>query len=175
MIHPKKIYYNWLWMSDRRRLRRIEKVIRKDFDPQFYRETYPDIARIGVEPIRHYILKGWRENRDPTALFSTREYIAKYADVASAGINPFVHYIEHGRAEGRFAGFSDARKNAVEEPEAQLVVPPVPTRAEWAALPKRVVAAGTPDAIDVVIPVYKGLEYQQHAGQGSTCSWLCAV
>lgn len=34
-------------------------------DPQYYRETYPDVAASGVDPVRHWLAHGSREGRRP--------------------------------------------------------------------------------------------------------------
>ena len=44
---------------------------------------------------------GWREGRNPNALFDTNGYLANYADVATAGVNPLDHYNQFGWHEGR--------------------------------------------------------------------------
>jgi GT2 family glycosyltransferase/glycosyltransferase involved in cell wall biosynthesis len=136
-------------------LRHIELSIEADFDEKFYREAYPDAVAEEDSALRHYILRGWREGLDPNPLFSTRQYLARNPDVATLGSNPLLHYVESGRKEGRFTGFSEARK-----PIDELVVPEIPLSAEyWSALdiPRPTHSAQGP--VDIVIPVYKGLEH----------------
>jgi hypothetical protein len=58
----------------------------------------PAVASI---PIQHFQIFGWREGRDPNALFDTAGYIAAYQDVAAAGVNPLDHYNAFGWHEGR--------------------------------------------------------------------------
>lgn len=159
MIHPKKVYFDLLWLWKRGKLRKIERALHRDFDAVFYRTAYPEIAKADLHPLRHYILRGWLEGRDPNALFSTRDYLARYGDIAQAGVNPFYHFVTHGRAEGRIGGFSEAQKGTLEEPAAPLVVPDPPSEAGWAAMPKRVVDDGDPRAVDVIVPVYKGYDH----------------
>ena len=50
---------------------------------------------------QHFQTVGWKEGRDPNALFDTAGYLATYADVAAAGINPLDHYHQFGWHEGR--------------------------------------------------------------------------
>ena len=69
-------------------------------DPVWYRSKYPDVEH-EIDPVVHYISKGWREGRDPNARFSTLWYVSCHAEIADAGLNPLLHYLEHGRAEGR--------------------------------------------------------------------------
>ena len=44
---------------------------------------------------------GWKEGRNPNALFDTNGYLATYADVKAAGVNPLDHYHQSGWHEGR--------------------------------------------------------------------------
>jgi hypothetical protein len=71
------------------------------FDADWYRSTYPDIDRSGVDPLLHYMQHGWREGRDPGPSFQTSAYLRANPDVARSGVDPLLHYIEFGRAEGR--------------------------------------------------------------------------
>lgn len=71
------------------------------FDEAWYRETYPDVAIIEMDPVEHYLWLGAALKRDPSASFSTRGYLAAYPDVAAAKLNPLLHYIMHGQEEGR--------------------------------------------------------------------------
>ncbi|QDL91559.1 glycosyltransferase [Paroceanicella profunda] len=76
------------------------------FDPTFYLAHYPDVADSGEDPETHYMTKGWREGKDPSAHFSTTEYLQRYPDIRAADINPFVHFVRHGYDEGRRTGLS---------------------------------------------------------------------
>ncbi|MBN1121879.1 MAG: hypothetical protein JXJ17_12425 [Anaerolineae bacterium] len=73
------------------------------FDRAWYLQTYPDVAAQRINPIRHYLLHGVDEGRNPNPHFSTKSYLRRYPDVAQSGFNPFVHYIRFGRYEGRIA------------------------------------------------------------------------
>jgi len=70
-------------------------------DPEWYLETYPDVARAGMDPYFHYLVHGWREGRDPRSDFLTRFYLMTNPDVARLHINPLVHYLAYGKREGR--------------------------------------------------------------------------
>ena len=50
---------------------------------------------------QHFETTGWKEGRNPNALFDMNGYLAAYADVKAAGINPFDHYNQFGWHEGR--------------------------------------------------------------------------
>jgi len=81
-------------------LKSQSEAVAGDFDAAFYSLRYPDVTG---DFLRHYMIYGWREGRDPAPWFSTNFYLQTYPDVASAGLNPFYHYVEHGRSEGRMA------------------------------------------------------------------------
>ena len=85
-------------------LLRQEAVLRGKFDSDYYLGQYPDVKRSGRDPLRHYMLHGWREGRNPTREFSTTMYLMLNEDVLRSGINPFYHYILHGVNEGRLGG-----------------------------------------------------------------------
>ncbi|WP_157961615.1 glycosyltransferase [Acuticoccus kandeliae] len=138
---------------------RIRQVLRKEFDDAYYMRTYPEVRRMRIGPLRHYILVGWKEGKDPSELFSTRAYLDMYHDVAGQKMNPFFHFLAYGREEGRIATISNARRRNLHRPVEALKVPPIPTEAEWAAAPKRVVDPETAPAVNVVIPVYKSLQH----------------
>lgn len=73
------------------------------FDRAFYLQSYPDVARAGVDPLEHYCTSGWREGRNPSTSFDTQFYLQRNPDIAEAGVNPFHHYVFAGRHEGRQA------------------------------------------------------------------------
>jgi V8-like Glu-specific endopeptidase len=81
-----------------------------DFDATYYRTQNPDVVAAGLDPEQHYLAFGWREGRNPNALFNTTYYLAQNADVKAAGINPLVHFAQNGWKENRdpSAGFSVA-------------------------------------------------------------------
>ena len=67
----------------------------------YYLAHNPDVAAAHVDPLQHFRTFGWKEGRDPNALFDTSGYLAAYADVKAAGINPLDHYNTFGWREGR--------------------------------------------------------------------------
>jgi len=78
-------------------------IIKKSglFDEIYYLKSYPDVRKADIDPIKHYILHGAKEGRDPSPYFQTSFYLEKYPDVAQSGINPLLHYIIYGQHEGR--------------------------------------------------------------------------
>lgn len=70
------------------------------FDPLFYRERYPDVARAGVSPLAHFADYGGAEGRAASAEFDTEWYVATYPEVRRSGLNPLLHYLAVGAALG---------------------------------------------------------------------------
>jgi glycosyltransferase involved in cell wall biosynthesis len=71
------------------------------FDANYYNWAYPDVARSGVPPWLHYLLYGYKEDRNPSASFDSAQYYRCHPDVREAGINPLLHYALFGREEQR--------------------------------------------------------------------------
>jgi glycosyltransferase involved in cell wall biosynthesis len=71
------------------------------FDRDWYLTQYPDVARSGTDPLRHYLRFGAAEGRDPNPLFDTDWYLSRYPDVERSGVNPLLHYLRVGAVEGR--------------------------------------------------------------------------
>ena len=65
-----------------------------EFDAAFYLASYPDVGAAGADPFEHYLRYGYREGRNPSALFDTRFYLLRYLDGA-LGVNPVIHYRRH--------------------------------------------------------------------------------
>ncbi|MBS0561571.1 MAG: glycosyltransferase, partial [Proteobacteria bacterium] len=144
------------------------------FDPAWYLERYPDVARARIDPLDHFIRNGVGGARDPNPFFDSAWYRAQYADVGGTGIPPLLHYVRTGAAllrnpHPRF----DAAWYARQHPEAaanpllfhlrvgaargyptEKPVDPrdfLPARASPLPVPRGVSAS-------VVIPVYRGLD-----------------
>jgi len=71
------------------------------FDREWYVKNNADVATWGIDPVRHYFLRGASRGRDPSPYFSTRGYLMHNPDVAAAGINPLRHFVQQGIREGR--------------------------------------------------------------------------
>lgn len=83
----------------------ISKQIRlakstKHVHSTWYRETYPDVAKAGLDSAEHYVRFGAELGRNPGRFFHTRFYLESYPDAAESGLNPLVHYALHGQAAG---------------------------------------------------------------------------
>lgn len=62
------------------------------FDSTWYAREYPDVAKMGVDPVTHYLLRGADEARDPSADFSTKEYRDDHMSDLQGVQNPLVLY-----------------------------------------------------------------------------------
>ena len=71
------------------------------FDSSWYLQQNPDVAKAGINPLRHFLRHGWTEGRDPNPIFHTNFYLMQHPDVATAAVNPLMHYLRFGAAEGR--------------------------------------------------------------------------
>jgi GT2 family glycosyltransferase len=71
------------------------------FSSRWYRIAYRDVSETRQNPLRHYLLRGWREGRDPSPRFSTASYLDENPDVGERQANPLLHYINFRRREGR--------------------------------------------------------------------------
>jgi len=63
------------------------------FDADWYLAEYPDVARSGVEPARHYLLFGAAEGRNPGPSFNTNAYLRDHYELVESGVNPLIHYL----------------------------------------------------------------------------------
>lgn len=89
--------------GDHRRAASSIRLLRSSaiFDPVWYKEHYQDLHGTTVDAIRHYVVYGAREGRNPHPLFDTKWYLHQNPDVAASQNNPLVHYILYGAKEGR--------------------------------------------------------------------------
>ncbi|MEM6761752.1 MAG: glycosyltransferase [Pseudomonadota bacterium] len=159
LLRPKSAWLHIKWYRKERKNRAIRRDIINEFDDAFYLGTYPEVRKMRIGPVRHFILIGWKEGKDPNELFSTRGYLEMYHDVADLKVNPFQHYVRHGREEGRIALVSAARRRTLTRPSEALILPRLPADDEWAAMPKKLVDPPTSHAVNVVIPVYRSLPH----------------
>jgi hypothetical protein len=80
----------------------IETLLNSElFDANWYLNQYPDVASGDSDPVKHFLVFGGSERRNPSALFDTNKYLQLHPDVKETGLNPLVHYELHGRHEGR--------------------------------------------------------------------------
>jgi lipopolysaccharide biosynthesis protein len=78
-----------------------EALLKLLYDNDYYLATYPDVAEANINGLEHYSNFGWKEGRNPSALFNTNRYLQQNSDIFEAVICPLSHYVEHGFKEGR--------------------------------------------------------------------------
>jgi O-antigen biosynthesis protein len=71
------------------------------FDDAFYTRHHPDVVRPGRDPLRHFVVHGWREGRQPHPLFDMAYYASANAGAGPAARNPLLHFIDGGWRERR--------------------------------------------------------------------------
>ena len=70
------------------------------FDASYYLESNQDIAKLGINPLRHYIEYGDAEGRWPNAFFNPKAYRSFFEEGALHGICTLYHYAVVGEALG---------------------------------------------------------------------------
>ena len=83
------------------------------FDAAWYRKTYGYGEYL--DAAEHYLKIGWREGKNPSAFFSTADYLQKNPDVANADLNPLLHFEKYGAKEGRYRAEIQAAMPAILE------------------------------------------------------------
>ena len=71
------------------------------FDDNYYVLHSGDVLESGADPLRHYCVFGWREQRQPNFYFDCRFYVATNPEVTRLGVNPLAHYLLVGEKTGR--------------------------------------------------------------------------
>lgn len=72
------------------------KLLDPLFDRTYYLAQNPDVKAANVDPLLHFDQYGWKEDRDPSLLFSNAKYLAANPDVKAAGVDPLLHYMSFG-------------------------------------------------------------------------------
>jgi|GEM_PF-1149221 len=101
LIHPLHFAH---WVIEKITLRKNLRLIKESglFDEEYYLQSNADVKESRLDAVRHYLLYGGFEGRNPSNNFDNRFYLFRYPDVEKNGMNPLVHYLRYGRAEGRF-------------------------------------------------------------------------
>jgi hypothetical protein len=64
------------------------------FHGPWYLRHYPDAARSGLSPARHYLEIGAAAGHDPGPSFSTTEYLRVHPGLIEDGVNPLLHHLD---------------------------------------------------------------------------------
>lgn len=150
------------------------------FELRWYLDRYPDVRLSGQNPLVHYVHFGMREGRQPNQYFIPSWYLEHNSDVSLSGLPAALHFCLYGANELRnpgpdFDSVGYASRHA-EMSEAGYVLDPlahylITGRAQGAdpgpsclyaqELVKACFREQQQDGasrLDVVIPVYRGLE-----------------
>jgi len=71
------------------------------FDEKYYLQCNPDVRLAKIDPVKHYLLYGGYEGRNPSPDFDSAKYICDHNDVRASRMNPLLHYLRFGSKEGR--------------------------------------------------------------------------
>jgi GT2 family glycosyltransferase/glycosyltransferase involved in cell wall biosynthesis len=143
-------------------------------DADWYRSRYADLHASKLDPLKHFVLFGAAEGRDPNPFFDGSWYSAQYPDVAASGYPPLLHYLNWGAVEHRNPNPRfDAAWYVEQHPEAAsnplLYHMRVGVSRNWSTerpveiadyLPSTQAPPSCPDGIvvDVIVAAYRGLE-----------------
>ena len=112
--------FRYIRHSIRRQLRKEKKKFieffscRKDiWDPEYYLARNQDVAEGGVDPLEHYVRKGWKENRNPSRNSVTADYLRVNPDCRLLKISPLEHYYITSSRRKVFLSFDDLREYSV--------------------------------------------------------------
>ncbi|MEM6586880.1 MAG: glycosyltransferase [Pseudomonadota bacterium] len=112
----------------------------KHFDPNWYFSFYSDLHQWTNSALEHYLLHGLDEGRNPSADFNAAWYGTAHPDSVS---NPLAHYLKHGQSQS--LPINEVADILSMRPDLKGLDATTDDIAEGAA-------------IDVIIPVYRGLE-----------------
>jgi ADP-heptose:LPS heptosyltransferase/GT2 family glycosyltransferase len=70
------------------------------FDAGFYTRSNPDVGRLGVDPLIHYLEHGSRERRNPSRHFDTAYYLSQCSRIGETPDNALLHYLTTGAGLG---------------------------------------------------------------------------
>ena len=94
-----------------------------EFDSQHYLRSNPDVAAAGLDPLEHYLIQGFREDRKPTAEFD----LSRHGHSRSRHANPLLDLLQaRERAGPRATGAdiaSEMRRNTTAHPAFEEVAP----------------------------------------------------
>jgi len=68
-------------------------------DRQWYLTHYPDVRLAGYDPVSHFCVYGWKEDRMPNFYFDMRWYRKAYPQICEKGSNPLLNYVVRGERE----------------------------------------------------------------------------
>jgi len=70
------------------------------FDAAYYLKAYPDVAKLNLDPLLHYLEKGASEGRNPHPEFDHEFYLEQCRLRGESAKNPLVHFLTVGAVRG---------------------------------------------------------------------------
>lgn len=152
------------------------------FSNKYYLELYSDVRKKGIEPLEHYLRYGQGEYRQPHPLIDPEFYYITQPDVLRANSGALLHYLWHGSGEGRAPSpdFDPNYYRLVHPDTVKAGLEPLTHYARWGKSESRSIRgprfeSGIADnylpatsgykhpakqshCVDVIVPVYRGLE-----------------
>lgn len=111
VIFELRYHPNLIWVRLKHKFlyfKLLRKISQSEFfDKKYYLQTNPDVWKSGMSPVKHYLLIGGYEGRNPGQKFHGSFYISNYPDVIASGLNPLIHYLEIGIHEKRIIKLED--------------------------------------------------------------------
>ena len=110
-------------------VRRNIKLLKQNsyFDTDYYLKNNPDVKQTEKSAIRHYLIYGGFEGRNPSEKFNSSFYLKQYPDVKASGLNPLLHFAMFGKDEKRTTNYEQSkpvhtndRKNSINNGKNQL-------------------------------------------------------
>lgn len=126
-------------------------AMESEFDNAHYLNANSDVRSATSDGRTHYLLYGWKENRDPSPLFDSYFYRHRHPELDQR-IFLLSHFVQHGKTAGVPA-------NAVSD--RYWFIPTVPSFDEWQNVKPAKLSDRTKAV--VIIPVYKGFEETMRA------------
>ncbi|MCL2116428.1 MAG: hypothetical protein FWH29_09425, partial [Methanobrevibacter sp.] len=83
------------------------------FDTQYYLRENQETSGVDIDPILHYLFKGFKQDKNPSSYFNGNYYLKRYSDVLESGLNPLIHYSLIGIKENRFTKKVSKRSSAI--------------------------------------------------------------
>jgi len=87
------------------------------FNEDYYLNNNKDVKDSGIDPIKHFIIFGGREGRNPGENFNSSEYLAQNPSVKQSGENPLIHYltIKKTETENKPTALNDSNTGTTEK------------------------------------------------------------
>jgi len=63
------------------------------FDEEYYMSSLNDDETV-IDPLEHYLDKGYKEGKNPSWLFNTKKYYELHPEIKNTDTNPLIHYVK---------------------------------------------------------------------------------